>query len=86
MKPLFIAIAIAIAATLTGSAASAKMMACTSANMAKSVAASSTMPETPQKAAMMKEMGAANAAISKGDMRGACKSYMRAQNMGASKS
>jgi hypothetical protein len=83
MKSVFIAIA--IAATLTGSAASAKMMACTSENMAKSVTASGGMPEGPGKAAMMKEMGAANTAMSKGDMRGACKSYMRAQKVGASK-
>lgn len=83
MKSVFIVIA--IAATLTGSAASAKMMACTSENMAKSVTAGGTMPDGPGKAAMMKEMGAANTAMSKGDMRGACKSYMRAQKMGASK-
>lgn len=83
MRPLFIAIA--IAATLTSSAASAQMMACTSENMAKSLAAGGSMPEGPQKMAMMKEMGAANAAMSKGDMRGACKSYMRAQKMAASK-
>jgi hypothetical protein len=36
--------------------------------------------------AMMKEIGAANTAMSKGDMRSACKSYMRAQNMGSRKS
>ena len=82
-KSLFIAIT--IAATLTGSAASAKMMACTSENMAKPVSAGSAMPESPGKAAMMKEIGSANTAMSKGDMRGACKSYMRAQKMGASK-
>jgi hypothetical protein len=35
---------------------------------------------------MMKEMQAANMSMSKGDMRGACKSYMRAQKMGAMKS
>jgi hypothetical protein len=79
MKSLFIAIT--IAATLTASAASAKMMACTSENMAKSVSASNTMPDSPKKQAMMKEIGAANTAMSKGDMRGACKSYMRAQQM-----
>jgi hypothetical protein len=41
--------------------------------------------ESPGKAAMMKEMGAANAAMAKGDMRGACKSYMRAQQMSGQK-
>jgi hypothetical protein len=82
MKSVFIVIA--IAATLTGSAASGKMMACTSENMAKSVTAGGVMPDGPGKAVMMKEMGAANTAMSKGDMRGACKSYLRAQKMGAS--
>jgi hypothetical protein len=78
--------AIAAAVLLTYSLpATAKMMNCTSENMAKSVAASNSMPEGPQKAAMMKEMGSANAAMSKGDMRGACKSYMRAQQMGEKK-
>jgi hypothetical protein len=62
------------------------MMACTSENMAKHVSTVSAMPESPSKMAMMKEMGAANAAMSKGDMRGACKNYMRAQNMGSQKS
>jgi hypothetical protein len=62
------------------------MMACTSENMAKLVAASDTMPQGPGKMAMMKEMGTANAAMSNGDMRTACKSYIRAQKMGSKKS
>jgi hypothetical protein len=74
-----------ILAVLAISPASAAMMACTSENMAKSVAASGNMPESPIKMAMMKEMGTANTAMSKGDMRGACKSYTRAQKMGAKK-
>jgi hypothetical protein len=74
-----------ILAVLAISPASAAMMACTSENMAKSVAASGNMPESPIKMAMMKEMGTANTAMSKGDMRGACKSYIRAQKMGAKK-
>jgi len=77
--------AMTITAVLAISPASAKMMACTSENMAKLVTSGNAMPESPGKMAMMKEMGAANAAMSKGDMRGACKSYMRAQKMGASK-
>jgi hypothetical protein len=64
----------------------AKTTACTSENMAKLVTSSNTMPDTPAKAAMMKEMGAANAAMAKGDMRGACKSYMRAQQISGQKS
>jgi hypothetical protein len=84
MKILFAAAT--IAAVLAISPASAAMMACTSENMAKSVADGSAMPEGPGKMAMMKEMGMANTAMSKGDMRGACKSYMRAQKIGSSKS
>ena len=65
--------------------ASAKMMACTSANMAKSVGAMSGMADGPGKMAMAKEMGVANMEMSKGNMRGACKSYMKAQKMSAMK-
>jgi hypothetical protein len=75
--------AITITTVLAFSPASAKM-ACTSENMAKLVASSNAMAESPGKAAM-KEMGAANAAMAKGDMRGACKSYMRAQQMSGQK-
>ena len=53
--------------------------------MAKLVTSSNAMPDTPSKAAMMREMGAANAAMAKGDMRGACRSYMRAQQMSGQK-
>jgi hypothetical protein len=76
----------AITAVLAMSPASAAMMACTSENMAKSVAAGDAMQEGPVKRAMLKELGDANTAMSKGDMRGACKSYMRAQKMGSTKS
>jgi len=65
--------------------ASAKMMACTSENMAKSVSAMSGMADGPGKMAMGKEMGMANMEMSKGNMRGACKSYMKAQKMSAMK-
>jgi hypothetical protein len=43
------------------------------------------MPGGPGKMAIMKEMGTANTAMSKGDMRGACRSYIRAQKMGSKK-
>ena len=65
--------------------ASAKMMACTGENMAKSVSAMSGMADGPGKMAMGKEMGMANMEMSKGNMRGACKSYMKAQKMSAMK-
>jgi hypothetical protein len=79
------AAAVLIVAAFAVSPASAKMMACTTANMGKSMTAGAMMPDGPQKFGMMKEMQAANMSMSKGDMRGACKSYMRAQKMGAMK-
>lgn len=82
----YLTAATVVVAVLAVSPASAKMMGCTGENMAKSMSAGAAMPDTPQKMGMMKEMGMANAAMSKGDMRGACKSYMRAQKMGTMKS
>jgi hypothetical protein len=78
MKVLFAALIVMLAI----SPASAAMMACTSENIAKFIAASDTMPYSPGKMAMMKEIGTANAAMSNGDMRGACKSFIRAQKNG----
>ncbi len=65
--------------------ASAKMMACTSANMAKSQAGMAGMPDSPGKFGMAKEMGMANTDMSKGNMKGACMHYMKAQKMSAAK-
>jgi hypothetical protein len=73
MKILFAASA--ITAVLAISPASAATKACTSENMAKSAAAVDTMPDGPRKMAMMREIGMANAAMSKGDMRAACKIF-----------
>jgi len=84
MKVLFAASA--ITAVLTISPASAAMMACTGENIGKSVTVGDAMPDSPGKRAMMKELGNANTAMSNGDMRAACKSYMRAQKMGSIKS
>ena len=81
MKFLIVAATIAIAAAC--SPASAAMMKCTSENMMKSMNAGGAMPDSPGKMAMMKEMAMANTQMSKGDMKGACKSYMKAQKMGA---
>ncbi len=78
-------ITVAMFSALALTPASAKMMACTSENMAKSAAGMSGMADGPGKMAMAKEMGAANMAMSKGDMRGACKSYMKVQKMSAAK-
>ena len=44
------------------------------------------MPDGPGKMGLMKEMAMANTQMSKGDMKGACKSYMKAQQMGMMKS
>lgn len=84
MKMMTAAAAVFVVA-FAASPASAKMMACTTANMAKSVAAGATMQDGPAKMAMMKEVGMANTQMSKGDMRGACKSYARAQKAGMMK-
>jgi len=81
MKFLIVVATIAIAAAC--SPASAAMMKCTSENMMKSMNAGGAMPDSPGKMAMMKEMAMANTQMSKGDMKGACKSYMKAQKMGA---
>jgi hypothetical protein len=66
-------------------AAKAKGMACTGENMAKTAGAMNTMPEGPGKMAMSKEMGMANTEMSKGNMRGACAHYMKAQKMSGAK-
>ena len=65
--------------------ASAAMMACTSDNMAKSAAAQTTMPDTPAKRAADKELGLANADLSTGKMKSACKHYMMAQKAAMAK-
>jgi hypothetical protein len=61
------------------SPASAKMMPCTGENIAKITASIDTMPETPRKMAMIKEIGMANTDMSNGNMRSACRHYMNAQ-------
>jgi hypothetical protein len=86
MKYLASASAAAIAAIFAISPASAaKMMACTSDNVAKSMAMGATMQDGPAKMGMMKEVGMANTEMSKGNMRGACMHYRSAQKMGMMK-
>ena len=84
MKILFAAST--ITALLAISPASAAMMTCTSDNIAKSIAATDTMQDSPGKRAMMKELSSANTAMSKGDMSAACRNYIRAQKMGSTRS
>jgi hypothetical protein len=66
--------------------ASAAMMACTGDNMAKTNMMMTTMPDGPGKMGMGKEMGMANMEMSKGNMKGACMHYMKAQKMSMMKS
>jgi hypothetical protein len=65
--------------------ASAKMLTCTSENIAKSQASLAGMPDGPGKFGMAKEMGMVNTHMSKGNMKGACMHYMNAQKMSAAK-
>ncbi len=69
----------AVLSVLALAPASAAMMACTPANMGKTIDA---MPPGPSPA--NHEMALANMDMSKGDMRGACMHYARAQRMNAS--
>ena len=78
MKILLTAAAF-VAFTLSLSPASAAMMACTKDNMMKSAAMMGGTADTPAKMAMNKEMAMANTDMSKGNMRGACGHYMKAQ-------
>src|SRR5437660_9522151 len=79
-----ILIAAAMLSTFAFTPASA-MMKCTSDNMAKSSAMMTTMPDTPSKRAADKEMGMANTEMSKGNMRGGCMHYMKAQQSASAK-
>ena len=80
-----ILITTAMFSALAFTPASAAMMACTGENMAKTTATMASMPDGPGKMAMGKEMGMANTEMSKGNMRGACTHYMKAQKMSATK-
>lgn len=62
------------------------MMSCSGDNMSKTGTMMMSMPDGPSKMAMNKEMGMANMEASKGNMKGACMHYMRAQKMGMMKS
>jgi hypothetical protein len=84
MKILIIA-AVFSALAFTPASAKTKATACSGENMAKTSAAMATMPEGPGKMAMSKEMGMANTEMSKGNMRGACAHYMKAQKMSSAK-
>jgi hypothetical protein len=76
-----ILITTAMFSALAFTPASAKMMGCTGDNMAKTSMMMSTMADGPGKMGMGKEMGMANTEMSKGNMRGGCMHYMKAQTM-----
>ncbi|MGV7215531.1 hypothetical protein [Bradyrhizobium sp. UFLA05-112] len=61
------------------SPASAKMMACTGANMGATLTTVAAMPDSTTKMGMSKEMAMANTDMSNGKMPSACKHYMKAQ-------
>jgi hypothetical protein len=71
----------AIFSALAFTPASAEMMSCSGDNMAKTGMMMGTMADGPAKMGMGKEMGMANMEMSKGNMRGACMHYMKAQKM-----
>lgn len=79
MKTILITAAMFSALALTP--ASAAMMSCTGDNMTKSGVMMSTMADGPAKMGMAKEMGMANTEMSKGNMRGGCMHYMKAQKI-----
>lgn len=84
MKKILITTAMFSALALTP--ASAKMMACSGDNMAKTSTMMMGMADGPGKMGMSKEMGMANMEMSKGNMRGACMHYLKAQKMSMMKS
>ena len=82
---VFIIAAMASALAFAPASAKTKATACSGENIAKTSAAMANMPEGPGKMAMSKEMGMVNTEMSKGNMRGACAHYMKAQKMGSAK-
>src|ERR1700761_1207453 len=78
-------IAAALFSTVAVAPASAAMMSCTADNMAKTSTMMTGMADGSAKMAMGKEMGMANAEMSKGNMRGGCMHCMKAQKMGMMK-
>lgn len=84
MKYVFV-VAASLAAIAAAGPASAKDKACNGESMAKAYKTVSSMADTPVKYAAYKDLGMANAAWSKGDMRTACKHMMKVSKMSSSK-
>jgi hypothetical protein len=85
MKKLFLCAAV-LPFVMNTAPAAAAMMSCSGENMAKSNTMMMSMQDGPAKMGMSKEMGMANMEMSKGNMRGACMHYMKAQKMSMTKS
>ena len=85
MKILIVAAVFSALAFTPASAKTKGAAACSGDNIAKTSAAMATMPESPGKMAMSKEMGMVNTEMSKGNMRGACAHYMKIQKMSSAK-
>jgi hypothetical protein len=85
MKILIVAAVFSALAFTPASAKTKGAAACSGENIAKTSAAMATMPESPGKMAMSKEMGMVNTEMSKGNMRGACTHYMKIQKMSSAK-
>ena len=64
---------------VTAAPAAAETMKCSGENIGKMTSMSSA--DTPAKMGVNKEISMANMEMSKGNMRGACMHYMRAQRM-----
>ena len=82
---ILITAAVFSALALTPASAKTKAAACAGEDMAKTSAAMQTRPYTQGTMAMNKEMGMVNTEMSKGNMRGACAHYMKAQKMSSAK-
>ncbi|MBR0815406.1 MULTISPECIES: hypothetical protein [Bradyrhizobium] len=74
--------AVLLAAFAASPASAAKMQPCTGEALGKSITGMGTV-DSPAKQATAKEMAAANTELSKGNAKGACKHYMKAQKMSA---
>ena len=81
MKYALMAAAASLLAVSMSGPASARMMACDGASMAKTYSMVSGMADSPSKMMMSREIGMANMEMSKGNMRGACMHMMRVQRM-----
>jgi hypothetical protein len=79
------ALAFTPASAKTKAVAKTKPTACTAENMAKTTGGMQTMPYSPGRMAMDKEMAAVNTEMSKGNMRAACARYANVQKMSSAK-